>query len=144
MCICKWCEMRLAVDILYNEATRIMQLRSKRHIVKSCSYRNNSSPLNKMAAISQTIFSNAFLGIKSSAFWSKCRHWSFFLRIQLTTIKHWFRQWLGAEYATSHYLNQCWTDSKTHICGTMGRWVKRLTTTCKLVLVSCRVQLLQQ
>ena len=24
---------------------------------------------------------------------------------------------------TSHYLNQCWLDSLTHICGTRGRWV---------------------
>ena len=26
--------------------------------------------------------------------------------------------------ATSHYLNECWPDSLTHICGTRGRWVK--------------------
>ena len=26
--------------------------------------------------------------------------------------------------ATSHYLNQCWTSSLTHICGTRGTWVK--------------------
>ena len=25
---------------------------------------------------------------------------------------------------TSHYLNQCWSGSLTHICGTWGRWVK--------------------
>ena len=25
---------------------------------------------------------------------------------------------------TSHYLNQCWPSSLTHICGTRGRWVK--------------------
>ena len=24
----------------------------------------------------------------------------------------------------SHYLNQCWPDSLTHICSTRGRWVK--------------------
>ena len=42
----------------------------------------------------------------------------------LTTSQHWFRLWLGAEQATSHDLNQCWTSSLTHICGTRGRWVK--------------------
>ena len=33
-------------------------------------------------------------------------HWSLFLRIQLTIRQHWFRQLLGAEYATNHHLNQ--------------------------------------
>ena len=33
---------------------------------------------------------------------------------------------LGAEQATSHYLNQCWPSSLTHICVTGGRWVKPL------------------
>ena len=27
---------------------------------------------------------------------------------------------------TSHYLNQCWPSSPTHICGTTGRWVNSL------------------
>ena len=31
---------------------------------------------------------------------------SWFLRVQLTIIQHWFRWWLGAKQATSHYLNQ--------------------------------------
>ena len=35
-------------------------------------------------------------------------HWSLFLRVQLTIFQHWFRWWLGADQATSHYLNQCW------------------------------------
>ena len=30
----------------------------------------------------------------------------------------------GADQATSHYLNQCWTDSLTHLCATRGWWVK--------------------
>ena len=50
----------------------------------------NSSPLDKMAVISQTIFSDAFLWVKSFAFWSKF-HWSLFLRVQLTISQHWFR-----------------------------------------------------
>ena len=33
-------------------------------------------PLDKMATILQTVFSDAFLWVKSSVFWLKC-HWSF-------------------------------------------------------------------
>ena len=47
-------------------------------------------PLNKMAAISQTIFSYAFSWIKSFVFWLKC-HWILFLRVQLTLFQHWLR-----------------------------------------------------
>ena len=47
-------------------------------------------PLDKMAAISQTIFSDAFSWMKSFVFWLKF-HWSVFLRVQLTITKHWFR-----------------------------------------------------
>ena len=46
--------------------------------------------------------------------------WNLFPGLQLTINQHWFRQWVGAEYATSHYLNQCWPSSLTHICGTRG------------------------
>ena len=31
-----------------------------------------------------------------------------------------------AEQKTSHYLNQCWPSSLTHICGTRGIWVKAI------------------
>ena len=31
-----------------------------------------------------------------------------FLWVELTMFKHWFRQWLGADQAKSHYLNQWW------------------------------------
>ena len=34
-------------------------------------------------------------------------HWSF-LRAQITTSQHWKWKWLGADQATSHYLNQWW------------------------------------
>ena len=79
----------------------------------------NSSPPDKMAAISQTTFSNAFSWMKSFVFWFEF-HWSLFLRVQLIISRHWFRKWLGAEQATSHYLKQCWTSTLTHICGTLG------------------------
>ena len=76
-------------------------------------------PLDKMAAISQTIFSDAFSWMKSLLFWSKF-HWSLFLIVQWTLTQHW------AYSAPSHYLNQCWPDSLMHICGTRGRWVNKI------------------
>ena len=40
----------------------------------------------------------------------------------LVQVMAWHRQ------ATSHYLNQCWPSSVTHICGTRGRWVNTMNT----------------
>ena len=62
---------------------------------------------DKMDAISQTTFSSAFSWMKIFEFRWKF-HWSLFLRVQLTIFQHWFRYWLGAVQATSHYLNQWW------------------------------------
>ena len=59
---------------------------------------------DKMAAIFQTTFSNEFLWMKMYEF-RLSFHWSLFLGFQLTIFQHWFRQWLGAGQATSHYLN---------------------------------------
>ena len=47
-------------------------------------------PLDKMAAILQTIFSDAFSWMKIFVFWLKF-HWNLFLRVQLTIFQHWFR-----------------------------------------------------
>ena len=80
--------------------------------------------LDKMAAISQTIFSDAFSLMKSSSLWFKF-HETLFLVVQLTITQHWFKYWLGDEQAASHYLNQCWSYSLPHICVTRGRWLKR-------------------
>ena len=44
----------------------------------------------KMAAISQTIFSGAFSGMKIYEFRLRF-HWSLFLRFELTIFQHWFR-----------------------------------------------------
>ena len=66
---------------------------------------------DKMNAISQTTFSNAFSSMKMFEFWLKF-HCSLFLRVKLTIFQHWFRKWLGAEQATSHYLNQWWLDQR--------------------------------
>ena len=62
---------------------------------------------DKMAAISQTTFSNAFSGMKMYEVRIRF-HWSLFLRLEITIFQHWFRWWLGADQATSHYLNQWW------------------------------------
>ena len=62
---------------------------------------------DKMDAISQTTSSSAFPWMKMFKFRLKFQ-WSLFLRVQLTIFQHWFRWWLGAVQATSHYLNQWW------------------------------------
>ena len=69
--------------------------------------RINTLRPRQMDAISQTTFSNAFSWMKMFKFQLKF-HWSLFLRFQLTIFQHWFRYWLGAVQATSHYLNQWW------------------------------------
>ena len=60
---------------------------------------------DKMAAISQTTVSNLFSWMKMYTFRLEF-HWSLFLRVQLTTCQRWLRERLGADQATSHYLNQ--------------------------------------
>ena len=50
--------------------------------------------LDKVAAISQTTFSNAFSWMKSFVFRLKF-HWSLFLKVQLIISQHWFRYWPG-------------------------------------------------
>ena len=77
--------------------------------------------LNKMATIvAEYIFKcNAFHWIKMIKFRFKF-HWNFLTGVQWTINQHWFRLWLGAEETTSHYLNQWWPISLTHICGTGG------------------------
>ena len=68
-------------------------------------------------------FSNAFSWMKYFVFWIDF-HWRLFPRVQSTIFQHWFRWWLGADQATSHYLNQCWPSSLTHIFGTRGDELK--------------------
>ena len=60
---------------------------------------------DKMAAILQTTVSKRFSWMETFEFRLKF-HWSLSLRLQSTIFQHWFRQWLGADQATSHYLNQ--------------------------------------
>ena len=62
---------------------------------------------DKMAAIAQTTLSNAFSWMKMLEFRSKS-HWKLFMRVPITIFQHWFRWWLGADQASSHYLYQWW------------------------------------
>ena len=55
-----------------------------------CTKRLTHLPLDKMAVISQTIFSYAFPWMKNFIFYLKF-HWSLFLRVHLTITQHWFR-----------------------------------------------------
>ena len=64
---------------------------------------------DKMDTISQTTLSNAFSWMTMLEF-RLTFHRSLFLGVQLTIFQHWFRRWLGANQATSHYLNQWWLD----------------------------------
>ena len=52
--------------------------------------------------------------------------WSLFLMVQLIMIQVWFRWWIGAEEAISHYLNQWWPNSLTHICVIRPQWIKTM------------------
>ena len=64
-------------------------------VVLKKSFRLRHLSLNKMAAISPTIISDAFSRMKGSVFWFKFH--CLFLRVQLTITQHWFSSLLGAE-----------------------------------------------
>ena len=73
---------------------------------------------DKMDAISQTTFSKAFSSMKIYEFRLKL-DLSLFLMVRLTIFHHWFRQWLGAGQATSHYLNH-WRLDYRRIYASLG------------------------
>ena len=84
---------------------------------------------DKIDSISQTTFSSAFSWLKMFEFWLKL-HRSLFLRVQLTIIQHWFRQWLGAIQVTSHYLNRWWLVYR-HIYASLDlKEIKHLLKKC--------------
>ena len=62
---------------------------------------------DKTAAIFQTTISNEFSWMEMFKFRLRF-HWSLLLGFELTIFQHWFRWWLCADQATSHYLNQWW------------------------------------
>ena len=81
----------------------------------------SSSPLGQNGRyVADDIFKCIFVNENVSLF---NLHWNWSGRVELTINQHWFRQWLVACSAPSHYLNQCWPSWLTHICGTRGRWV---------------------
>ena len=101
----------------------VLELLNRYSLIESSHYNSLTHwGRDKMAAIFQTTSSNAFSWMKMYEFRLKF-HWSLFLRVQLTIFQYWFRWWLGAEQATSHYLNQWWPSSTTHVCVTRPRWV---------------------
>ena len=60
-------------------------------------------------------------------FWFPMKfHRNMFHMVQLTIWQHWFRWWLGAEQASSHYLKQCWCVLLTLIFATRPQWVNGL------------------
>ena len=77
------------------------------------------SPYNIMRAFVYSLrprhngrhFQTTFLNVLSWMTMYKFRlkfHWSLIPRVQLTIFQQWFRYWLGAVQATSHYLSQWW------------------------------------
>ena len=50
-------------------------------------------------------------------------NWNFFPRIQLTLSHHWFRQWFGTVYASSHCLYLWRPSLLIHIRVTRPRWI---------------------
>ena len=70
----------------------------------ACARQWTNWSLDKMANNLQTSFWHAFSRMKIIVFWFKF-YWSLFRTKDLIDIsRHWFRQWLGLEQATCHYL----------------------------------------
>ena len=61
----------------------------------------------KLPPLSQMTFSNAFSWMNMYEFCIKL-HWDLFLKFELIIFQHWFKEWLGTDQATNHYLNQWW------------------------------------
>ena len=68
---------------------------------------NTLWPRQNGRQLSRRHFQMHFYWMKLYEFRLKC-HCILFPRVQITLFQHWFRQWLGAGQATSHYLNQWW------------------------------------
>ena len=68
----------------------------------------HNPPWTKWPPFWQTTFSIGFSWMKMTIFRFKF-HWNLFPGVQLIINQNWFRQWLGTEQATSHYLKQ-WAD----------------------------------
>ena len=81
-------------------------------------------PLNKMAAISQTIFSNAFnASLNENIFISIKISLKFIPNDLISSIPALVQIMAWRRPGTTHYLNQCLPDSLADIWGTRVRWV---------------------
>ena len=95
-CQCsQWWKFRQNDDI-FSYAENVSMLRYH-HVVRRLTASGTSQsgilthlPLDKMASISQTTFSNAFSWMINLILRFKF-HWSLFLRVQLIITQHWFR-----------------------------------------------------
>ena len=67
-----------------------------------------------MVAILMTTFSLTFSGKKIS--YCDENYTTYSISFLLTICHHRFRQWLGTEQATSHWLDQWWTSALTRMC----------------------------
>ena len=76
-------------------------------------------------------FWNAFSRMKMYEFCLRS-HWNLFLIFELKIIQHQFRQWLGADRVTSHYLYQLWLKYR-HIYASLGLSELGAWVTCKIV-----------
>ena len=83
------------------------------------------------------IFKYIFLNEKKIYKFQLKFHWSLFLRVQLSIFQHWFRWWLGACQATSHYLNH-WCLIYWRIYASLGlNLLKKADNKIKQILLSC-------
>ena len=90
-----------------------------------------------MAAISQTVLSNAFSWTKMLEFRFKF-HWSLFLKAQSMIFQHWFRCWLvGAKPLSEPMM----VILPTHICVTRPQWVKLFNSPGNLPYLTLRGQI---
>ena len=72
----------ICIDVGDTESLMAREIWKKTYL-QDDTWRINSSPLDKMGIILQTIFSYVFSWMKSFVFWLNF-HWSLFLRVQLT------------------------------------------------------------
>ena len=86
-----------------------------------------------MPAILQTTFSSALSWMEMYEVRLKF-HLALFLGLWLILFQHWFRLWLGADQATSHYLNQWWLVYWC-ICVTRPQWINRTMELWKQVII---------
>ena len=87
-----WCVFTRAVLMMYWQNSLFNWLLFETHLWFDLTGKLTHLPLDKMAAISQPLFSNTFTSwMKSRILIKKNIHWSFFPMVPLTKYQHWFR-----------------------------------------------------